>query len=87
MKRWIHASNEATDIVDTDLEYVCNRDGYQCYRKIVDGKGKWFAHHQDSPIETMFPITYDQALGWEDMPDESSIRKLQRKLSEKLLSY
>ena len=86
MKKWIHSSQEPiAPWKDPELEYVCNTDGFQCYRKIVNGRGKWFAHNQDEPIETMFPITYDQARGFEPMPNESSIRRLQRELGKLLL--
>lgn len=68
-----------------DLKFICNTDGYLVYRIIEDGRGKWYAHEQDAPIETMVPITYEQARGYEPMPNESSIRKLQRELGEMLL--
>lgn len=86
MKKWIHAAHETiAPWNDPEVKYVCNTNGYQCYRKIVDGRGKWFAHEQDAPIETMVPITYDQARGFEPMPNESEIRKLQRDLGKMLL--
>ncbi len=81
MKRWIKASSQ----YNTQLEYVGNVNGYQVYRKIVDGRGKWFAHHQDDPMKTMFPITYDQARGFEDMPARSSTEQLSRDLGRDLL--
>ena len=86
MKKWIHAAHETiAPWNDPEVKYVCNTNGYQCYRKIVDGRGKWFAHEQDAPIETMVPITYNQARGFEPMPNEPEIRKLQRDLGKMLL--
>ena len=87
MKRMIRSSSQydKQPWKDPGLEYVSNVNGYQVYRKIVDGKGKWFAHYQDDPIETMFPITYDQARGLEDMPARSFVEQLSRDLGRDLL--
>jgi hypothetical protein len=70
---------------DPEVEYVCNTNGWWCYRKIEDGRGKWYAHEQDTPEETMIPVTYAQVRGYEPMPDESSISKLRRDLGKLLL--
>ena len=87
MKRMIVSSNtyDKQPWKDPRLEYISNVNGYQVYRKLENGRGKWFAHYQDDPIETMFPITYDQARGFEDMPARSSTEKLSRDLGRMLL--
>ena len=87
MKRMIRSSSQydTQPWKDPELEYVGNVNGYQVYRKIVDGRGKWFAHYQDDPAETMFPITYDQARGFEDMPARSDVEQLGRDLGKQLL--
>lgn len=59
-----------------------NVGGYFRFRRIVDGKGKWIAQHQDGG--PFFDISYEQALGYEPI-DESNIAKLQRDLGEMLL--
>ena len=87
MKRYIRSSDkyDMEPWKDPHLEYVSNVNGYQVYRKIVDGRGKWFAHYQDDPIEYMFPITYDQARGFADLPARSPVEKLGRHLGKQLL--
>ena len=82
----INASETIAPWNDPEVEYVCNTNGWWCYRKIEDGKGKWYAHEQDTPVETMIPISYAQVRGYEPMPEEASaIRKLQRDLGKMLL--
>lgn len=68
-----------------DLKYIGNTNGYLIYRKIENGKGVWFAKRQDDSDDKMFPISYDQARGFKEMPDETEIEKLQRKMGKMLL--
>ena len=76
--------NESIEESD-DLKYVGNTNGYSTYRKIENGKGVWFAKRQDDSDDKMFPISYDQARGFKEMPDETEIEKLQRKMGKMLL--
>ncbi len=87
MKRMIRSSSQydKQPWKDPELEYVGNVNGYQVYRKIEDGRGKWFAHHQDDPVDYMFPITYDQARGFDPLPARSTVEELGRDLGKKLL--
>lgn len=86
-------SVEASDSYNLDDEtykYVTNVDGYWIYRAIVDGKGVWRAMTQDSNEsqfeELSFPISYDQARGFEPIDEPSAITKLRKDLGKKLLS-
>lgn len=51
------------------FEKVSGRRGYDFYRKLVDGKGKWYAVKDGS----VMPITYDQARGYEPINSEESM--------------
>lgn len=62
-----------------DYKYVTNMNGYLIYRKIVGGKGKWKAKHQDGGES--FDITYEQALGYQPIDSE---QKLQMELGRLL---
>lgn len=52
-----------------EFEYVSSRRGYNIYRKIVDGKGKWKAEKDGIDID----ITYEQALGYEPLDNAEAI--------------
>ena len=52
---------------------------YRLFRKIVDGKGLWMA--QKEGTEEKFPITYNQALGYD--PIEESIECTDESLTDK----
>lgn len=87
---WEHSAYEYMDeskkMNESDcLKYISNVNGYSTYRKIENGKGIWFAKRQDDPDDKMFPITYDQARGFKEMPDEKEIEKLRRKMGDILL--
>ena len=41
-------------------QFIDSRNGYEIYRKIENGKGKWVAERNG----VRFPITYDQARGY-----------------------
>ena len=91
--RMIHNSTsiEATDSYNLDdetYEYVTNVDGYWVYRAVVDGKGVWRAMPQgsnESQFDSLsFPISYDQARGFEPIDEPSAITKLRKDLGKKL---
>ena len=91
--RMIHNSTsiEATDSYNLDdetYEYVTNVDSYWVYRAVVDGKGVWRAMPQGSNEsqfeELSFPISYDQARGFEPIDEPSAITKLRKDLGKKL---
>ena len=82
MKRYIRSSIE-----DEDLRYTGTVNGHAVYRKIADGKGQWFAQRLNfgEPDSELFPITYEQALGYEPMPDETNAERIGREVGEMLL--
>lgn len=55
--------------MDKGYEYVSSRRGYNIYRKIVDGKGKWKAEKDGKEID----ITYNQALGYEPLDNAEAL--------------
>lgn len=55
---------------------------YELYRKIENGRGKWLA--EDTRTGEFFPITYEQALGYEPIRP-TGIEKLSRELGKMLL--
>ena len=60
----------------------CGIGKYNLYRKIENGKGKWLA--EDTETSEIFPITYQQALGYEPIrPNETE--NLSRMLGRILL--
>lgn len=69
-----------------EYEYCSHADGrdahWQLYRKIVDGKGKWVARHQNTG--EIREINYDQARGFEPI-DDSPTARLSRSLGSTLL--
>lgn len=66
----------------TGWEEVCGISGYDLYRKIENGKGKWLA--EDIGTGEVFPITYQQALGYEPIRP-TIIENLARELGRILL--
>lgn len=95
-----HMVYNSTDIEDSsddsimfegnNYEYVTNNDGYWIYRAVIDGKGVWRAMPQGSDESEFsrlsFPISYDQARGFEPINEPSAITKLRKDLGKKLLS-
>ena len=57
------------DLIKQGFERVSGRRGYDFYRKLVDGKGKWYASKDGEVI----PITYGQARGYEPINSEESM--------------
>lgn len=55
--------------MDRDYEYITSRRGYNIYRKIVDGKGKWKAEKDGKEMD----ITYNQALGYEPLDNAEAL--------------
>lgn len=83
-------SSDSYEYNGTNYEFVTNIDGYWVYRAIVDGKGVWRAMPQGSNEsqfeELSFPISYDQARGFEPINEPTAIMKLRKDLGKKLLS-
>lgn len=85
-------TEDTEDIDLSEYDYITSRyDGgkhYSIYRKIVDDKGVWAAV-EDNPLTnkvgTPFRITYDQARGFEEIDNTSSISKLRKDLGKMLL--
>jgi len=55
--------------MDNGYEYVTSRRGYNIYRKIVDGKGKWKAEKNG----TVMDISYDQARGFAPLDNSEAL--------------
>lgn len=70
----------------SEYEYCSHASGrdahWHLYRKIVDGKGKWVARHQNTG--EIREINYDQARGFEPI-DDSFVNRLSRSLGSTLL--
>ena len=72
---------------ENSYEYAGYENGYDIYRKVVNGKGVWAAKKSSDPNAKMFSITYDQALGREPIePDTYGINKLAKRLGKVLLN-
>lgn len=67
-----------------EYQEVCysNNGKYLLYRKIENGKGKWIA--EDCQTGEVFPITYEQARGYEPIRP-TPIENLSRRLGKILL--
>ena len=68
------------DLIDAGFERVTGRRGYDFYRKLIDGKGKWYAVKDEKVI----PITYEQARGYEPIDSEEG---MSMKLGSMLLPH
>ena len=68
-KESIKESITEDDLIKDGFQRVSGRRGYDFYRKLVDGKGKWYAA-KDGEV---MPITYDQARGYEPLNSEESM--------------
>ena len=68
------------ELIQQGFQRVSGRRGYDFYRKLVDGKGKWYAAKDGEVI----PITYDQARGYEPLNSEE---KMAMTLGRKLLPH
>lgn len=80
--------NIGYDLIDmTGWEEVYSSiEGYYLYRKIENGKGKWLAEVSEYGNKTgkIFPITYEQALGYKPIKS-TPIKNLARELGRILL--
>lgn len=74
-------SNEQ-ELLDAGFEHAGYRKQYEFYRKLVDGKGKWYA--VDTKEGKVFPITWDQAVGYEPI---DSTEGMAMKLGSMLLPH
>lgn len=71
------------DLLDAGYKYVASNSPYNLYRKIISGKGDWYAVNYEN--NTVQHITYAQARGDEPIDDKTGIRKLSMELGKKLL--
>ena len=71
------------DLLDAGYKYVASNSPYNLYRKIISGKGDWYAVNYEN--NTVQHITYAQARGYEPIDDTTGIRKLSMELGKKLL--
>lgn len=71
------------DLLDAGYKYVASNSPYDLYRKIVGGKGDWYAVNYEN--NTVQHITYAQARGYEPIDDTTGIKKLSMELGKKLL--
>lgn len=67
-----------------EYQYVSSKGKHNLYRKIENGKGKWVAENIENG--EIFPITYEQALGYEPI-NPTGIENLARELGRKLLPH
>lgn len=71
------------DLIDAGYKYVASNSPYDLYRKIVGGKGDWYAVNYEN--NTVQHITYAQARGYEPIDDKTGIKRLSKELGKKLL--
>ena len=71
------------DLIDAGYKYVASNSPYDLYRKIISGKGDWYAVNYEN--NTVQHITYAQARGDEPIDDKTGIKKLSMELGKKLL--
>lgn len=71
------------DLLDAGYKYVASNSPYNLYRKIISGKGDWYAVNYEN--NTVQHITYAQARGDEPIDDKTGIKKLSMELGKKLL--
>lgn len=71
------------DLIDAGYKYVASNSPYDLYRKIIGGKGDWYAVNYEN--NTVQHITYAQARGDEPIDDKTGIKRLSKELGKKLL--
>lgn len=71
------------DLIDAGYKYVSSNSPYDLYRKIIGGKGDWYAVNYEN--NTVQHITYAQARGYEPIDDTTGIKRLSKELGKKLL--
>lgn len=83
------SSDDSIMFEGNNYEYVTNNDGYWIYRAVIDGKGVWRAMKQGSDesqfSKLSFPISYEQARGFDAIEEPSSIARLRKDLGKMLL--
>ena len=83
------SSDDSIMFEGNNYEYVTNNHGYWIYRAVIDGKGVWRAMKQGSDESQFgklsFPISYEQARGFDAIGEPSSISKLRKDLGNMLL--
>lgn len=83
-KEDLHDGNRTEkDLIDAGYKYVASNSPYDLYRKIIGGKGDWYAVNYEN--NTVQHITYAQARGYEPIDDTTGIKKLSMELGKKLL--
>lgn len=70
------------ELIDAGFEQAGYRKNYDFYRKLINGKGKWYA--VDTKDGRVFPITWDQAVGYEPI---DSTEGMAMKLGSMLLPH
>lgn len=70
------------DLIDAGFEQAGYRKNYDFYRKLINGKGKWYA--VDTKDGKVFPITWSQAVGYDPI---DSAEGLSMKLGSMLLPH
>lgn len=73
------------DLIDAGYKYVASNSPYDLYRKIIGGKGDWYAVNYEN--NTVQHITYAQARGDEPIDDKTGIKRLSKELGKKLLPH
>ena len=83
------SSDDSIMFEGNNYEYVTNNHGYWIYRAVIDGKGVWRAMKQGSDESQFgklsFPISYEQARGFDAIGEPSSTSKLRKDLGNMLL--
>lgn len=70
------------ELIDAGFEQAGYRKNYDFYRKLINGKGKWYA--VDTKDGRVFPVTWDQAVGYEPI---DSTEGMAMKLGSMLLPH
>ena len=70
-------------LLDAWYRYVASNSPYNLYRKIISGKGDWYAVNYEN--NTVQHITYAQSRGYEPIDDTTGIKRLSKELGKKLL--
>lgn len=70
------------ELINAGFEQAGYRKNYDFYRKLINGKGKWYA--VDTKDGRVFPITWDQAVGYEPI---DSTEGMAMKLGKVLLPH
>ena len=69
---------EEMELEANGYTHICNRNGIEIFRKVIDGHGYWKAIVEGDIID----ITYEQAIGYEGI---TPVEKISKFLGRKLL--